>query len=75
MFEIDIERKVKTVRHFYGSKHHGDEVVLKAQELIENNPTATFTVDEVCDKSGVGRRTFEDDLKGTGNSIVNTYKE
>ena len=72
MFEIDIERKTQNpFVIFIGQKQHGDEVVLKAQELIENNPTATFTVDEVCDKSGVGRRTFERRFKkGTGNSIV-----
>jgi transcriptional regulator GlxA family with amidase domain len=72
MFEIDIERKSQNpFVIFMGQKHHGDEVVLNAQELIENNPAATFTVDEICDKSGVGRRTFERRFKkGTGNSIV-----
>ncbi len=72
MFEIDIERKSQNpFVIFMGQKQHGDEVVLKAQELIENNPTATFAVDEVCGRLGVGRRTFERRFKkGTGNSIV-----
>jgi transcriptional regulator GlxA family with amidase domain len=72
MFEIDIERKSQNpFMIFVGQKKHGDEVILKAQEFIENSPTATFTVDEVCDKFGVGRRTFERRFKkSTGNSIV-----
>lgn len=72
MFEIDIERKSQNpYMIFVGQKRHGDEIVLKAQELIENNPTATFKVDEVCDKLGVGRRTFERRFKKcTSNSIA-----
>ena len=54
MFEIDIERKSQyPFVIFMGQKQHGDEIVLKAQGFIENNPTATFTVDEICDKFGV----------------------
>jgi transcriptional regulator GlxA family with amidase domain len=72
MFEIDIERKSQNpFIIFVGQKKHGDETVLKAQELIENNPTAAFTVDEVCDKVSVGRRTFERRFKKcTSNSIA-----
>ncbi len=72
MFEIDIERKSQNpFAIFMGQKGHGDEVVLKAQEFIENNPTTSFSVDQVCDKVGVGRRTFERRFKkNTGNSIV-----
>ena len=72
MFEIDIERKTQNPYViFVGQKRHGDEIVLKAQEFIESNPTSTFTVDEICDKFGVGRRTFERRFKKcTGNSFV-----
>jgi transcriptional regulator GlxA family with amidase domain len=72
MFEIDIERKSQNpFMIFIGQKKHGDELVIRAQEFIENNPTANFTVDEVCVKFGVGRRTFERRFKkGTGNSVV-----
>lgn len=72
MFEIDIERKSQNpFIIFMGQKQHGDEVVLKAQEYIENNPTETFTVDDLCNKFGVGRRTFERRFKKhTSNSIV-----
>lgn len=72
MFEIDIERKSQNpFVIFMGQKQHADEVVLKAQEFIENNPTAIFTVNEICDKFGIGRRTFERRFKNnTNNSIV-----
>ena len=72
MFEIDIERKTQNpYAIFVGQKRHGDEIVLKAQEFIESNPTSTFTVDELCDRFSVGRRTFERRFKKcTGNSFV-----
>ena len=72
MFEIDIERKSQNpFMIFTGQKRHGDEIVLTAQEFIENNPAAIFTIGKVCDKFGVGRRTFERRFKkSTGNSIA-----
>ena len=72
MFEIDIERKSQNpYMIFMGQKNHGDEVVLKVQEWIENNPTETYTVDDICYKFNVGRRTFERNFKRcTGNSIA-----
>jgi transcriptional regulator GlxA family with amidase domain len=72
MFEIDIERKSQNpFMIFVGQKRHGDETVLKAQEFIENNPGISFTVDELCDKLGVGRRTFERRFKkSAGNSVM-----
>ncbi len=72
MFEIDIERKSQNpFVIFIGQKKHGDEIVLKAQEYIENNPTETFTIDAICEKFNVGRRTFERKFKKcTSNSIM-----
>jgi transcriptional regulator GlxA family with amidase domain len=72
MFEIDIERKSQNpFVIFMGQKQHGDKSVLEAQEFIENNPTEVFSIDEVCDKFNVARRTFERRFrKSTGNSIV-----
>lgn len=72
MFEIDIERKSQNPYViFMGQKRHGDEAVLQAQEFIESQPTALLTVDEVCARSGVGRRTFERRFrKSTGNSVT-----
>ncbi len=72
MFEIDIERKSQNpYAIFIGQKKHGDVLVLKAQELIENNPTENYTIDVICKKLSVGRRTFERKFKKhTGNSIL-----
>ena len=72
MFEIDIERKSQNqFIIFVGQKRHGDKDVLSAQEFIENNPTDMFTVDTICDKFGVGRRTFERRFKKcTSNSVA-----
>jgi len=72
MFEIDIERKSQNpYMIFIGQKKHGDELVLKAQEFIENNPTENYTVDKISESLNVGRRTFERRFKKcTGNSIL-----
>ncbi|HEY4108277.1 GlxA family transcriptional regulator, partial [Puia sp.] len=72
MFEIDIERKSQNpFVIFMGQKRHGDEQVLKAQELIEKDPTGMYSVDELCERLAVGRRNFERRFKKcTGNSIV-----
>ncbi len=71
MFEIDIERKSQyPFMIFMGQKRHGDDVVLRAQEVIENNPAEMFTTDGLCESLGVGRRTFERRFrKSTGNSV------
>lgn len=72
MFEIDIERKSQNpFAIFIGQKRHNDELVLKAQEYIENNPAAAFSVIEVCEQFSIGRRTFERRFKKcTGNSVA-----
>ncbi|HWB27000.1 MAG TPA: helix-turn-helix domain-containing protein [Chitinophagaceae bacterium] len=72
MFEIEIERKSQNpFIIFIGQKRHEDPGVLSAQEFIENNPTQTFKVDEICLRFNVGRRTFERRFKKcTGNSIA-----
>ena len=72
MIEIDIERKSQhPFAIFMGQKRHGDDVVLRAQEFIENNPSETFSVEDVCKQLVIGRRTLERRFKQcTGNSIV-----
>lgn len=72
MFEIDIERKSQNpYAIFLGQKRHGDKEVLDAQQLIEGDPTGTFSVDDICTRLGVGRRTFERRFRtATGNSIA-----
>jgi len=74
MFEIDIERKSQhPYAIFIGQKKHGDEVVLNAQQWIESNPTERYTVDEICNKFAVGRRTFERRFKKCTSNSVNEY--
>ena len=72
MFEIDIERKSQNpFVIFVGQKRHGDDIVLKAQEFIENNPSETFSVVDMCKRFAIGRRTLERRFKQcTGNSIA-----
>lgn len=71
MFEIDIERKSQNpYAIFIGQKKHGDETVLKAQEWIESNPAKNYTVEDICNHVGAGRRTLERRFgKCTGNSV------
>jgi transcriptional regulator GlxA family with amidase domain len=74
MFEIDIERKSQNpYMIFIGQKKHGDEKVLKAQEFIENNPTESYTVDDICNKISVGRRTFERLFKKCTRNTITEY--
>lgn len=74
MFEIDIERKSQNpFIIFLGQKKHQDQEVLKAQEFIENNPTIKFTVDELCSRFGVGRRTFERRFKNCTHNSISEY--
>jgi len=72
MFEIDIDRhSQQPFTIFLGQKRHGNQTVLDAQELIENNPTQHVTVEYLCDKLTVSRRTLERWFKKcTGNSIL-----
>jgi transcriptional regulator GlxA family with amidase domain len=72
MFEIDIERKSQNpFVIFMGQKRHGDDQVLKTQEFIENHPAELHSVNELCERLSVGRRTFERRFrKCTGNSIT-----
>jgi transcriptional regulator GlxA family with amidase domain len=72
MFEIDIERKNQNqFAIFLGQKMHNDTEVLNSQNYIENNTDKKITVDELCTKYAVQRRTFERRFKkSTGNSVA-----
>lgn len=71
-FVLDIDRKSQSPFNiFKGQKLHEDEEIVKAQEYIEENYTEKISVDEICDKLGIGRRTFERRFKkATNNSVV-----
>lgn len=72
MFQVDIERKSQSpFIIFHGQKNHSDDVVKDAQEFIENNFREKMTVEQISDKFGVGRRTFERRFKAaTFNSVI-----
>jgi transcriptional regulator GlxA family with amidase domain len=56
---------------FRGQKDHEDCEIVKAQEYIEKHYQAKLTVDELADKYGIGRRTFERRFKkATSNTVV-----
>jgi len=71
-FVLDIDRKSQSpFIMFKGQKIHEDEEIIRAQEFIENNFSERITVDELCDKFAIGRRTFERRFKkATNNTIV-----
>jgi transcriptional regulator GlxA family with amidase domain len=70
-FEIDIDRdNQSSFLIFSGQKDHGDEAVRKAQDYIEANYRERLTLDSLCDRFMVGRRSLERRFKqATGNTI------
>lgn len=56
---------------FKGQKDHDDLPIIKAQEFIEKHYAEKITVDELADKLGIGRRTFERRFKkATTNTVI-----
>jgi len=56
---------------FKGQKDHDDLPIIKAQEFIEKHFSEKITVDELADKFGIGRRTFERRFKkATTNTVI-----
>jgi len=56
---------------FSGQKAHKDETVLNAQEYIEQNFQDRLSIDLLCEKLNIGRRTFERRFKkATSNTVV-----
>jgi transcriptional regulator GlxA family with amidase domain len=74
MFEIDLDRKSQNpYAMFIGQKQHGDELVLKAQELIENAPGSNWSVAGLCQRLFIGRRSFERRFKARTRNTVAEY--
>lgn len=72
-YMIDIDRVSQSpFAVFMGLKSHQDKQVLKAQEFIESHFQEKFSVEEVCEEVGLGRRSFERRFK---NSTANTMFE
>jgi transcriptional regulator GlxA family with amidase domain len=71
-FAIDFGRNSQSLfAMFKGQKQHNDEEIRKAQEFIENNIEEKITVEELAEKTAVGRRSFERRFKrATRNSVL-----
>jgi transcriptional regulator GlxA family with amidase domain len=73
-FVLDIDRKSQSpFTMFKGQKIHDDDEIIKAQEFIEHNFMEKITVDDLCSKFAIGRRTFERRFKKATNNTVIEY--
>jgi transcriptional regulator GlxA family with amidase domain len=73
-FAIDIDRHSQSAfAMFKGQKKHNDTAVKKAQAYIEEHIHEKITVDELADRFGVGRRTFERRFKKATTNAVLEY--
>lgn len=72
IFEIEIDRTSQSpFIIFSGQKSHNDEIVLEAQEWMEQNYQEKINVDQLCDQFAIGRRTLERRFKkATGNTMI-----
>ena len=75
-FVLDIDRKTQSpFIIFKGQKIHEDEEIKKVQEFIEENHAVKISVDELCEKFAIGRRTFERRFKKATNNTVAEYMQ
>lgn len=75
-FVLDIDRKTQSpFSIFKGQKIHEDEEIKKVQEFIEENHAVKISVDELCEKFAIGRRTFERRFKKATNNTVAEYMQ
>jgi transcriptional regulator GlxA family with amidase domain len=73
-FAIDIDRDSQNAfAMFKGQKNHSDDAVKKAQSIIEKNIQEKITVDGLCEKVSIGRRSFERRFKQATNNSVLEY--
>jgi transcriptional regulator GlxA family with amidase domain len=71
-FMIDIDRESQSpFMMFKGQKAHEDLEILEAQNYIEKHFNTKITVDALCEKCNLARRTFERRFKkATSNTIL-----
>jgi len=73
-FAIDIDRNSQTAfTIFTGQKAHHDKEILQAQLFIENNFGEKISVDDLADKTAIGRRSFERRFKIATNNTPIEY--
>ena len=72
VFQIEMDRQRQSAFIiFKGQKLHGDEVVIQAQEYMENNPDEKISIEKLSSRFAVGRRNFDRRfIKATGNTPV-----
>lgn len=72
IFQIDIGRNSQSpFIIFTGQKDHADQEVRGIQEYVEINFTDKITVDELCERFNMVRRTLERRFKlATGNTVL-----
>ncbi|WP_194778458.1 GlxA family transcriptional regulator [Pararhodonellum marinum] len=71
-FLLDIERNSQLpFALFKGQKNHGDDLILAIQEYLEKYFDQKFSVEELAERFGIGRRTLERRFKkATSNSLI-----
>lgn len=76
IFQIDIERSSQSPFHvFHTQKNHGDELVTKAQEYIEENLASKISFEALASQLAVSRRNFDRRfVKATGNSPLEYWQ-
>lgn len=73
-FAIDIDRDSQSAfAMFRGQKDHKDIEIKNAQEYVESNFQDKITIDELAEKFGIGRRSFERRFKKATNNTVIEY--
>ncbi len=73
-FVLDIDKSSQSpFSIFKGQKVHNDADIVRVQEYIESNYQDKITVDELCEKFGIARRTFERRFKKATNNTVLEY--
>jgi transcriptional regulator GlxA family with amidase domain len=73
-FVLDIGRTSQSpFSIFKGQKVHNDPDIARVQEYIESNFQDKITVDELCGKFGIARRTFERRFKKATNNTILEY--
>ncbi len=76
VFQIEIDRNMQSeFSIFYGQKKHSDDLVLQAQEYLENNLEEKITIENLSSKFNVDRRNFDRRfIKATGNTPMEYFQ-
>lgn len=71
-FLLEIEKNTQSpFIIFSGQKDHDNEEILVIQDFIEKHYSLKLSVDELAEKVGIGRRTFERRFKkATSNTVI-----